>query len=176
MSFSKMVKNRELAYITRLLAVFGAVEERQMRELFNFMNDRKYGAIIHRISSEGTAYRTDDAHLIASSKFTLEKSLVKECVMCFWAFIKVKNKVLDFFPGAEPAIVTLSTKMGIYDLLPVTDRTIEQINDAVEVIPESTVRFLITEDLHKITRITRRSHNDFVLLVDDDGVAESYEL
>ena len=35
MSFSKMVKNRELAYITRLLAVFGAVEERQMRELFN---------------------------------------------------------------------------------------------------------------------------------------------
>lgn len=87
-----------------------------------------------------------------------------------------QNKVLDFCPGAEPAIVTLSTKMGIYDLLPVTDRTIEQINDAVEVIPESTVRFLITEDLHKITRITRRSHNDFVLLVDDDGVAESYEL
>lgn len=176
MSFAKMVKNRELAYITRLLAVFGAVEERQMRELFNFLNDRKYGAIIHRISLEGTAYRTADAHLIASSKFTLEKSLAQESVMCFWAFIKVKNKVLDFCAGSEPAIATLSTRMGVYDLIPVTERTIEQVNDAVEELPENTIRLLITENLHNITHIVRRSHNDLVLLVDGDGVAESYEL
>ena len=38
MSFATVVGDRQLAYITKILAIFGVVEERQMRELFPLQN------------------------------------------------------------------------------------------------------------------------------------------
>ena len=37
MSFATVVGDRQLAYITKILAIFGVVEERQMRELFSYL-------------------------------------------------------------------------------------------------------------------------------------------
>ena len=45
MSFKSMVKGHELAYVTKILAIFGAVEERQMQRLFSFLSDSEYGKI-----------------------------------------------------------------------------------------------------------------------------------
>ena len=46
MSFKSMVKGHELAYVTKILAIFGAVEERQMQRLFSFLSDSEYGRIM----------------------------------------------------------------------------------------------------------------------------------
>ena len=43
MSFATVVGDRQLAYITKILAIFGVVEERQMRELFSYLPAAKYG-------------------------------------------------------------------------------------------------------------------------------------
>lgn len=53
MSFATVVGDRQLAYITKILAIFGVVEERQMRELFSYLPAAKYGRIMTRLSSEG---------------------------------------------------------------------------------------------------------------------------
>ena len=37
MTFARAVKNKELAYISRLISIFGVVEERQMRLLFQHL-------------------------------------------------------------------------------------------------------------------------------------------
>ena len=43
MTFARAVKNKELAYISRLLSIFGVVEERQMQLLFQHLEAKDYG-------------------------------------------------------------------------------------------------------------------------------------
>ena len=175
MSFASMVKERQVVYITRLLSIFGVVEERQMRSLFSFLNDQRYGAMISVLHREGTAKRSPDAKYIASSRMSLTRTDIKTSVMCFWAFIAVKDKVLDFCAGEAPTMVTISGQKGVYDIIPVTPKNIEQVNPSYE-LPESTVRLLVTNDLESLTQLDRRVRNDLVLLVGKDGVTETYEL
>ncbi len=40
----------------RLLTIFGVVEQRQMRLLFDHMSNRSYGQILARLRQEGLAY------------------------------------------------------------------------------------------------------------------------
>jgi len=176
MSFAKIVKNRELAYITKLLSIFGAVEERQMRELFSHLDDKEYGKIMARLHREGLVYRTPDAKHLTTSRYSLEKVDVPSSVRCFWAFIKIKNKVQDFCSGSAPAIITVASNSTDYDLIPVSSNNATQINESCEEIPEATVRFLVTENLELLRGIERRIHHDYALLVDDEGVAETFEL
>ena len=61
MTFARAVKNKELAYISRLLSIFGVVEERQMRLLFQHLEAKDYGKIMTRLHREGMIYRTPDA-------------------------------------------------------------------------------------------------------------------
>ena len=72
MSFATVVGDRQLAYITKILAIFGVVEERQMRELFSYLPAAKYGRIMTRLSSEGLVYRTSDAKYLSTSRYSLE--------------------------------------------------------------------------------------------------------
>lgn len=67
MSFKSMVKGHELAYVTKILAIFGAVEERQMQRLFSFLSDSEYGKIMTLLAREGQFYRTPDARYEAIS-------------------------------------------------------------------------------------------------------------
>lgn len=57
MSFKSMVKGHELAYVTKILAIFGAVEERQMQRLFSFLSDSEYGKIMTLLSAAFRSYR-----------------------------------------------------------------------------------------------------------------------
>ena len=42
MKFSNTVRRREVAFMIRLLTIFGVVEQRQMRLLFDHMSNRSY--------------------------------------------------------------------------------------------------------------------------------------
>ena len=53
MKFSNTVRRREVAFMIRLLTIFGVVEQRQMRLLFDHMSNRSYGQILARLRQEG---------------------------------------------------------------------------------------------------------------------------
>ena len=175
MSFAKRVGNRQIAMITRLLDCFRVVEDRQMTELFSYMGNN-YGRVMARLYREGLAIRSTDSRYLYSSKFAFERTDIISSVMCFWAFIKIKDKVQDFCAGDPPAVVTVAAGDKDYDLIPVRPDNIDLINHTVDDIPERSVRFLITNDLQMIVNVDRRMKNDFVILVGDNGVLETYEL
>ena len=53
MKFAYAARDREVAFIIRLLTIFGVVEQRQMRLLFDHMSNRSYGQILARLRQEG---------------------------------------------------------------------------------------------------------------------------
>ncbi len=56
MKFAYAARDREVAFMIRLLTIFGVVEQRQMRLLFDHMSNRSYGQILARLRQEGLAY------------------------------------------------------------------------------------------------------------------------
>ena len=176
MSFKSMVKNHELAYVTKIITIFGVVEERQMRRLFSFLSESEYGKIMTLLAREGQFYRTPDARYLAASRRQLDKLHISSSVDCFWAFLELKDRVHDFCAGEPPAIITMLAKTTDYDLIPISSENTKQVNDNAEELPERTVRFLVTRDLEFLTEIDRRIKNDYAILVDENGVVETYEL
>lgn len=176
MSFRSMVKNHELAYVTKILTIFGVVEEQQMRRLFSYLSDGEYGKIMTLLAREGQFYRTPDARYLAASRRQLDKLDIGGSVDCFWAFLELKDRVHDFCAGESPAIITMLAKTTDYDLIPISGKNAKQVNDNVVELPERTVRFLVTRDLEFLTEIDRRIKNDYAILVDGNGVVETYEL
>ena len=176
MSFAKLTDGHELAYITKLLAIFGVVERTQMRKLFAHLSDKEYGKILTRLNLEGLAYRSPDSIYLASSEFTFSRVDIPKTVMCFWAFILIKDKVHDFCTGGTPALVTVAAKNKDYDLIPLTGKNTKQVNEASEEIPSGVIRYLVTRDLLNITNVDRRMKNDYVIHVGDEGVIDIYEL
>ena len=65
MKFSNTVRRREVAFMIRLLTIFGVVEQRQMRLLFDHMSNRSYGQILARLRQEGLAYFSPDGQFLA---------------------------------------------------------------------------------------------------------------
>ena len=63
MKFSNTVRRREVAFMIRLLTIFGVVEQRQMRLLFDHMSNRSYGQILARLRQEGLAYFSPDGQI-----------------------------------------------------------------------------------------------------------------
>ena len=55
MKFANEVRGHEVAVIIRLLTIFGVVEQRQMRLLFNHMSNRAYGQALSLLRREGLA-------------------------------------------------------------------------------------------------------------------------
>ena len=72
--------------------------------------------------------------------------------------------------------IHMDAKNKDYDLIPIKPNNINLINSTIDDIPERSVRFLVTRDLQLVANIDRRVKNDYVLLVGDDGVIETYEL
>ena len=66
MKFSNTVRRREVAFMIRLLTIFGVVEQRQMRLLFDHMSNRSYGQILARLRQEGLAYFSPDGQFLAT--------------------------------------------------------------------------------------------------------------
>ena len=176
MSFARAVRQKELAAISTLLALFGVVEERQMRSLFSHLSDAQYGKIMNRLRIEGIVYRSPDSKYLACNQYTFQRADKESCVNCFWAFMCVKDKVQDFCAGEPPALLTIAAKDHDYDLIPVNGKNIAFINTAADEVPERTVRYLVTNDLRKVKGINRRWKNDYVLHVKPDGQVDAYEL
>lgn len=176
MAFSDLVKNREIAYISKLLTAFGVVEENQIRTLFSHLDAKKYGQIVTRMYREGLVYRTPDAKLIATSRYSIDKCDVKSSVLAFWGFIKIKDRVTDFCPGTAPTLITVSTDKSDTDLIPLSHANIDRINSVCDDLPESTVRLLVTSDVFLLGQLDRRLKNDVAIVVKKDGSAEMYKL
>ena len=175
MTFARAVKNKELAYISRLLSIFGVVEERQMRLLFQHLEAKDYGKIMTRLHREGMIYRTPDAKYLAPSELTAMRTDRRNSVLCFWAFIQIRDKAQDFCMGEPPTIITVASRSTDYDLIPLSRENITLINEQAEDIPERSVRYLITDDLKLISGVERRFKNDYVLHINEDGAIETYE-
>ena len=176
MTFGRFAKNREIAVILQILDCFGTVEERQMRKLFSYLPDSQYGPIMTRLYREGLVRRSEDGELISSSRRNLRKINVKESVMAFWVFIAVKDKIKDFFASEAPALCTISANSSDYDLIPVTEKTIPVINSEEDDIPDSVIRFFVVEDSGLIPQIEGRLKNDYVFIVSQEGITDTYEL
>ena len=118
MKFAYAARDREVAFIIRLLTIFGVVEQRQMRLLFNHLSNRSYGQILARLRREGLAYFSPDGQFLATSRYSLDHGKTLESVMVFWAFIKMRDNVLDFCASDPPAILSFSSAAKDYDLIP----------------------------------------------------------
>lgn len=60
MKFSGTMKGRELTVIIKLLTIFGVVEQRQLRLLFDYMPTNAYGKVLSHLKREGLAYFSVD--------------------------------------------------------------------------------------------------------------------
>lgn len=127
MKFAYAARDREVAFIIRLLTIFGVVEQRQMRLLFNHLSNRSYGQILARLRREGLAYFSPDGQFLATSRYSLDHGKTLESVMVFWAFIKMRDNVLDFCASDPPAILSFSSAAKDYDLIPGSKQNPNQI-------------------------------------------------
>ncbi len=176
MKFANEVRGHEVAVIIRLLTIFGVVEQRQMRLLFNHMSNRAYGQALSLLRREGLAYFSPDGQYLATSRYSLDHKKTIESVMTFWAFIKMRDKVQEFCASEPPAILSFSSAAKDYDLIPGSRNNIPSINAARASIPEATVRLIVVDKLAFLDEIIPRSANDFGLLVGSDGVEQIYQL
>ena len=126
MKFAYAARDREVAFIIRLLTIFGVVEQRQMRLLFNHLSNRSYGQILARLRQEGLAYFSPDGQFLATSRYSLDHGKTQEAIMAFWAFIQMRDHVLDFCASEPPAILSFSSADNDYGVLTGSDG-VEQI-------------------------------------------------
>ncbi len=174
MTFANTVKGREIAYVTRLLNIFGVVEQRQLRSLFSHMSDGEYGLLLSRLNSEGMICWLKDGTELAASRLTAGRRS-KEKIRCFWAFIRLKDKIRDFCAADPPALASILTSKEDCLLIPVTDDNSGAINAHAASLPDETIRFFVARSIQDIDGIVPRGENDYVLLIDDAGATETYE-
>ena len=176
MKFAYAARDREVAFIIRLLTIFGVVEQRQMRLLFNQLSNRSYGQILARLRREGLAYFSPDGQFLATSRYSLDHGKTLESVMVFWAFIKMRDNVLDFCASDPPAILSFSSAAKDYDLIPGSKQNIPAINAARTVVAEATVRLIVVDDLSTLDEVEPRLVNDYGILVGPNGVEQIYKM
>ena len=176
MKFEHAVKGRELAVITKLLAIFGVVEARQMRTLFSHLSAREYGKILTRLNREGLVYHSHGAKYLSTDKYSVDKARIDASVWAFWAFIRMKDNVLDFCASAAPALLSFSSGEKEFDLIPYSPEQLDLINRARDELPASTARLFVVQEGADFSGIDVRIKNDFAIRVAADGEATVYKL
>lgn len=176
MKFANAARGLEVAFVIRLLTIFGVVEQRQMRLLFDHMSNRSYGQILARLRREGLAYFSPDGQFLATSRYSLDRGKTLESVMTFWAFIKMRDNVLDFCASEPPAILSFSSAAKDYDLIPGSRQNIPSINAARTMTPEATVRLIVIDNLDLLDEVEPRASNDYGVLVGPNGVEQIYKM
>lgn len=175
MSFARKSKGCETATILQILSIMGAVEDRQLRALFSHLSDQDYGRILYRMQRDGVIYRSKDAVYVAMNHLAMERTDLKSSVMSMWAFIHMKDKILDFCAGNPPAIMTFTAHERDYDLIPVVYNT-SAVNESLEFTPDRTIRFLIVDSEHELSGLEFRLKNDYGVIVDGAGVRSILEI
>ena len=176
MKFSNTVRRREVVFMIRLLTIFGVVEQRQMRLLFDHMSNRSYGQILARLRREGLAYFSPDGQFLATSRDSLDHGKTQEAIMAFWAFIQMRDHVLDFCASEPPAILSFSSADKDYDLISGSQRNIPSINASRTLVPEASVRLIVVDDMKSLDELIPRDDNDYGVLTGSDGVEQIYKL
>ena len=176
MKFSNTVRRREVAFMIRLLTIFGVVEQRQMRLLFDHMSNRSYGQVLARLRQEGLAYFSPDGQFLATSRYSLDHGKTQEAIMAFWAFIQMRDHVLDFCASEPPAILSFSSGDKDYDLISGSQRNIPSINASRTLVPEASVRLIVVDDMKSLDELIPRDDNDYGVLTGPDGVEQIYKL
>lgn len=176
MKFANASRGREVAFFIRLLTIFGVVEQRQMRLLFDHLGNRSYGQILALLRREGLAYFSPDGQFLATSRYSLDHGKIAESVMAFWAFIEMRDNVLDFCASEPPAILSFSSASKDYDLIPGSMQNIPAINASRILVPESTVRLIVVSELDMLDDVETRDTNDFGILVGSNGVEQIYKI
>ncbi len=176
MTFAGSVKGREIECVRRLVGVFGLVEERQMRRLFSRLSDMEFGKILSRLAGDGLIFRTPDGADLAADPRTPPKREGDGRVRCFWAFLAMRGSVRDFCAGDAPALVSVLTRRGDCDLIPVSAAREAEIDLALNALPEETARLLVAGSASEIERLSLRRRNDYLVLVGRDGDTEAYAL
>lgn len=176
MKFANASRGREMAFAIRLLTIFGVVEQRQMRLLFDHMSNRSYGQVVAKLRREGLAYFSPDGQFLATSRYSLDHGKTLESVMVFWAFIKMRDNVLDFCASDPPAILSFSSASKDYDLIPGSRQNIPSINASRTIVSEGTVRLIVIDNLDLLDEVESRADNDYGVLVGSNGVEQIYKM
>ena len=176
MKFSTATKDKEVAYITHLLSIFGIVEVRQMRMLFSHLSDAKYGKIMARLHQEGLVFHDPRGKYLSTSRYALNKAKIQDSVRTFWAFIKMKDKAKNFCSGEPPALISFSTGKTDCDMIPVNAENIGEVVSNTADMPENVRRLLIVTDMDELDSMTFRPKNDYVMEVSEDGNVEMYKM
>ncbi len=174
MKFANTARGQEVAYIIRLLTIFGVVEQRQLRSLFDFMSNRAYGEVLARIRMEGLAHFSKDGQFIATNRYSLDRGKTKDSVLAFWAFIKMRDYVKEFCASEPPAILSFNSDAKEYDLLPGSKQNIPAINADKGNVADNTVRLIVTDTMDILDEIEPRDTNDYAVLVGPNGVEQIY--
>lgn len=175
MSFARKSKGNETATILQILSIMGAVEERQLRALFSHLSDQDYGKVLYHLQRVGAIYRSPDAVYVAMNRMAMDRTDVKSSVMAMWAFIHMKDKMLDFCAGNPPAVVTFTAHDRDYDLIPVA-YNISAVNESLTYTPDRTIRFLVVDSEHELSGLEFRFKNDYGVIVDGAGVRSILEI
>lgn len=121
-------------------------------------------------------YFSPDGQFLATSRYSLDHGKTLESVMVFWAFIKMRDNVLDFCASDPPAILSFSSAAKDYDLIPGSKQNIPAINAARTVVAEATVRLIVVDDLSTLDEVEPRLVNDYGILVGPNGVEQIYKM
>ena len=176
MSFAMRLKGREMAYVTNILTIFGVLEQRQIRRMLEHMTDDEYSKLLARLYREGQIHLANGGNLLAASRLTMNRTDSQDSILCFEGFLYLKDKIRDICAGPPPAIVTITTKTRMGDIIPVSERNVEEINSQMDAIPMDANRFLVTRNNEILMKLFRRSGNDYVLFVREDGRIELHDL
>jgi len=177
MTFAKTHRGRELPTIIQILAVFGTVEQRQLRQLFRYLGDYDYGRILARLKREGLAGFSDEGGgTISAGRYSGAHADPADAALVFWAFLHMRDRIRDFCASDPPAILTFTAAGKSYDLIPGSAGNIPAINAQAETAPEDGGRFIVVRDLADAKDIRLRPENDYLVLTGSDGVKQIYEV
>ena len=175
MKFSSTMKGRELTVIIKLLTIFGVVELRQLRLLFDYMPTNAYGKVLSHLKREGLAYFSVDGRYISTSRYSMERGRELDSVLTFWAFIHLRDRILDFCASDPPSLLSFTFEDHDYDLIPGTTENVPAINRQAVTIQAETVRLIVVKDLADVSELEERSVNDYLVLVGTEGVEKIYK-
>ena len=176
MLFCNLTKNREVAVISQLLAIFGTVEVRQMRALFSHLSDARFGRIMFRLEREGIVYHNPGGRYLSSSWCAAGRTDPAASVRTFWAFIRVKDRLESFCGGDGPVLVSVSNGADELDMIPVRADSAGEIAAHAAAVPKDVKRLLIVSSAEEADGLAFRDRNDFLMEVGEDGETGLYKI
>ena len=176
MKYSRTSKGRVLPVAIQILTIFGVVEQRQLRLLFDFLSDNEFGKILSLLKREGFVFISADGKFISSSRYTMAHKKTLDSVMTFWAFIYLRDKITEFCASDPPSILTFTASGRDYDLIPGSIENLPAINEQAYSVPDETVRLIVTKTVDIRKQIEARKENDYLVHVGQDGVQQMYRL